>query len=62
MARVLEGLRLQIFHWLVPPTPISYTEQSGHCDERRLSDWKEEKKKRTVRRKECGFREETHIL
>lgn len=24
MPRVVEGLRLHTFHWVVPPTPISY--------------------------------------
>lgn len=33
MARVVEGLSPHIFHWLVPPVPISCTEQRRHYDE-----------------------------
>lgn len=33
MPRVVEGLRLHTFHWLVPPMPISYTKQRTYCDE-----------------------------
>lgn len=44
MPKVVEGLRLHTFHWLVPPMPISYTEERMYYDEwqqmTKLSEYK----------------------